>query len=97
VDISKIDGVNEPVLNQPRQEEQRRRRAEQVQPADRVNISAEAQRAAEVARLVSLAKQIPDVRQDKVADASARIQAQQPQDETVNRTVARRLLEDLLS
>ena len=97
MDISKIDGVNEPVLNQPRQEEQRRKRTEQVQSADRVNISPEAQRAAEVARLVSLAKQIPDIRQDKVADASTRIQSQPPQDDTVNRTVARRLLEDLLS
>ncbi|UCD55965.1 MAG: flagellar biosynthesis anti-sigma factor FlgM [Candidatus Hydrogenedentota bacterium] len=96
MDVGKIDGVQEPSLNQPRQEEQRRRRAEEVQPNDRVNISPEAKKAAEVARLVSLVKQIPDTRQDKVAEARARIQSQAPEDERVNRTVARRLLEDLL-
>jgi hypothetical protein len=96
VDVSKIDGVNEPFLNQPRQEDQRRRRAEEVRSSDGVNISPEAQKAAEVARLVSLVKQIPDTRADQVAQARARIQSQTPQDENVNRTVAGRLLDDLL-
>jgi len=97
VDIGKIDGAHEPFLNQPRQQEgQRRRQAEELQQSDKVNISAEAQKAAEVARLVSLVKQIPDVRQDRVAQARARIEGQSPQDEGVNRTVAQRLLDDLL-
>lgn len=96
MDVSKIDGVNEPSLNQPRQEEQRRRSAEEVRSSDGVNISPEAQKAAEVARLVSLVKQIPDSRADKVAEASERIQSQNPQDEDVNRSVAGRLLDDLL-
>ena len=96
MDISKIDGVSEPVMNEPRQQEQRRRRTEELQPSDGVSISPEAQKAAEVARLVSLVKQIPEVRPDKVAQARARIESEALQDETVNRTVARRLMEDLL-
>jgi len=96
VDVGKIDGVNEPSLNQPRQEEQQRRRAEEARQSDKVNISPEAQKAAEVARLVSLVKQISDVRDDKVNEAKARLQSQSPQDEAVNRTIARRLLDDLL-
>jgi hypothetical protein len=96
VDVGKVDGVNEPSLNQPRQDDQRRRRTEKVQTSDSVSISAEAQKAAEVARLVSLTKEISEVRPDKVAEAKSRLQAQSPQDETVNRTVAQRLLNDLL-
>lgn len=95
MDVGKIDGAHEPFLNQPRQEEQRRR-AEEVRRSDNVDISAEAQKAAEVARLVSLVKQIPDIRQNKVAEARARIESQTSQDESVNRTVAQRLLDDLL-
>jgi hypothetical protein len=96
VDVGKVDGVNEPSLNQPRQEEQQRRRAEDARQADKVNISPEAQKAAEIARLVSLVKQLPDVRDDKVNEARARLQSQSPQDEAVNRTIAQRLLDDLL-
>jgi hypothetical protein len=96
VDVSKIDGAHEPFLNRPGQEDQRRRRTEEVRQSDKVNISAEAQKAAEVARLVSLVKQIPDIRPDKVAQAKARIESQASQDESVNLTVAQRLLDDLL-
>ncbi len=96
MDISKIDGVHEPSLNQPRQEEQRRRNVEELRASDGVNISPEAQKAAEVARLVSLAKKIPDVREDKVAQAKERIESQSAQDQNINRTVARRLLDELL-
>ncbi len=96
MDIGKVEGVNEPSLSQPRQEDQQRRRAEEARQTDKVNISPEAQKAAEVARLVSLVKQIPDVREDKVNEAKARLQSQSPQDETLNRTIAQRLLDDLL-
>lgn len=96
MDIGKVEGVNEPSLNQPRQEDQQRRRAEEARQTDKVNISPEAQKAAEVARLVSLVKQIPDIREDKINEAKARLQSQSPQDETLNRTIAQRLLDDLL-
>jgi hypothetical protein len=96
MDIGKIDGVHEPVLNQPRQEEQRRRNIEEVRSADDVNISAEAKKAAEVAQLVSIVKQLPETREDKIAGAKERIASQSPQDQNVNRTVAQRLLDDLL-
>ena len=96
MDVSKIDGAHEPFLNRPGQEDQRRRRTEEVRQSDKVNISAEAQKAAEVARLVSLVKQIPDIRPDKVAQAKARIESQASQDESVNLTAAQRLLDDLL-
>jgi hypothetical protein len=96
MDISKIDGVSEPFLNQTRQEEQQRRRTDETRQSDKLQISPEAQKAAEVSRLVSLAKQIPDIREDKVAQAQARLQSQEPQDEDVNRTAAARLLDDLL-
>jgi hypothetical protein len=96
VDIGKIDGVSEPSLNQPRQEDQKQRQIEEARRTDNVDISPEAQRAAEVARLVSLVKQIPDIRQDKVDQAIVRIQSESPQDETLNQTIAQRLLDDLL-
>ena len=96
MDVGKIGGVNEPSPNRPRQEDQRRRGAEETRGADKVNISPEARKAAEIARLVSLAKEIPEVRDDKVAQAVERLESQKPDDEQVNRTVAQRLLEDLL-
>lgn len=96
MDVGKIEGPREPSLNQPRQEEQRRRRTEEVQRGDHVNISPEAQKAAEVAKFVSLAKTLPTSRPEKVAEARERIQSQNPADEAVNRTVAKRLLDELL-
>ncbi len=96
MDVGKVDGVNEPSLNQPRQEDNRRRRAEATQRTDAVDISPEAQKAAEVARLISLVKQLPEIREDKVAEAAARLQSQSSDADEVNRSVAQRLLEDLL-
>ncbi len=97
MDVGKIDGVNEPSLNQPRQEDQRRRRAaEEVRSSDKVSISPEAQKASEIARLVSIVKLLPEVREGKVAEAAERLQSQSADDEQVNRTVAQRMLEDLL-
>lgn len=96
MDIGKIDGVNEPSLTQPKQEDQRRRRTEEVREADKVNISPEARKAAEVARLVAKVKELPETRPDKVAEAVKRLEAQNPDDEEVNRTIAQRLLDDLL-
>ena len=96
MDVGKVDGVNEPTLNQPRQEDQRRKRTGEAREADKVNISPEAQKAAEVARLVSLANEIPEVRPDKVAEAKARLESEKSNDEQINRTIAQRLLEDLL-
>lgn len=96
MDVGKIDGVNEPSLNQPKQEDQRRRRTEETREADKVNISPEARKASEVARLVAKVKELPEVRPDKVAEAVKRLESQKPDDEQVNRTVAQRLLDDLL-
>ena len=96
MDIGKIDGVNEPSLNQPKQEDQRRRRTEEVREADKVNISPEARKAAEVARLVAMVKELPEVRPEKVAEATERLKSQTAGDEDVNRTIAQRLLDDLL-
>jgi hypothetical protein len=96
MDIGQIGGVNEPSPSQPRKENQRRSGAEETREADKVNISPEAREAAEVARLVSLTNDILEIRDDKVAQATERIEAQEPDDEQVNRTVAQRLLEDLL-
>lgn len=94
MDVGKIDGVHEPFLNQSRKEGQQRRQTEEARQGDKVNISPEAKKAAEVARLVSLVKQIPDVRDDKVVQAKERLQS--PQDDNVNNIVAQRLLDDLL-
>ena len=96
MDVGKIDGVNEPSLNQPKQEDQRRRRTEEAREADKVNISPEARKAAEVARLVAKVKELPEVRPDKVAEAVKRLESQKPNDDDVNRTIAQRLLDDLL-
>ncbi len=95
MDVGKVSGPQEPFLNQPRQEDQRRRRAEAVRSGDHVNISPEAQKAAEVKRLVSMVKKIPEVRPEKVAEAKKRIQSETTP-ENVNRTVAQRIIEDLL-
>jgi hypothetical protein len=96
VDVGKVDGVNEPSLNQPKQEDQRRRRAEEAREADKVNISPEARKAAEVARLVAKVKELPEIRPDKVAEAIKRLESQKADDEEINRTIAQRLLDDLL-
>ena len=96
MDIGKIDGPNEPSLNQSRQEDRRGRRAEEVRKADDVAISPEARKPAEVARLVSLAKEILEVRDDKIAETAARLKSEDSKDPQVNRTVAQRMLEDLL-
>ena len=96
MDIGKIDGPNEPSLNQPRQEDRRGRRAEEVRKTDDVDISPEARKAAEVASLVSLAKEILEVRDDKIAEAAKRLETEDANNELVNRTVAQRMLEDLL-
>ena len=96
MDVGKVDGVNEPSLNQPKQEDQRRRRTEEAREADKVNISPEARKAAEVARLVAKVKELPEVRPDKVAEAVKRLESQKPNDDDVNRTIAQRLLDDLL-
>jgi len=96
VDVGKIDGVSEPSLNQPKQEDHRRRRTEEVREADKVSISPQARKAAEVARLVSKVKEIPEVRPDKVAEAAKRFESQKADDAQVNRTIAQRLLDDLL-
>jgi hypothetical protein len=96
VDVGKVDGVNEPSLNQPKQEDQRRRRTEEAREADKVNISPEARKAAEIARLVAKVKELPEIRPDKVAEAVKRLESQKSDDEEVNRTIAQRLLDDLL-
>ncbi len=95
MDIGQIGGVNEPSPSQPRKEDQRRRGAGEMREADKVNISPEAREAAEVAKLVSLANEIPEVRDAEVAQAKERLEAQQPDDEQVNRTDAQRLRGDL--
>jgi hypothetical protein len=96
VDVGKIDGVNEPSLNQPKQEDQRRRRTQEVREADKVNISPEARKAAQVAELVAKVKELPEIRPDKVAEAVQRLESQDRNDEQVNRTIAQRLLDDLM-
>lgn len=96
MDINRVDGVHEPSLNQPRQEEQRKRATQETRPTDEVSFSPEAQKAAEVARFVTLAKQLPDSRPEKLAQARERIASQPQDEENVYRTVARRMLEDLL-
>lgn len=97
MDINRIDGVHEASLDKARQEEQRQRSPKNVAPADQVSISPEAQKASEVSRLVSLVKQLPDVRPEKLAQAKERLDSQPPEaDEQVSRTIARRMLEELL-
>jgi hypothetical protein len=97
VDIGKVDGVNEPSLNKPQQQDKRSApRTEDVRKTDDVDISSEAREAAELARLISLAKDIPEVRDAMVAEAKARLESENADDEQINRTTARRLLEELL-
>ena len=97
MDINRIDGVHEPSLDKTRQEEQRQRSPKNVVSGDQISISPEAQKAAEVSRLVSLAKQLPDVRPERLAQSKERLDSQPPEaDEEVSRAVARRMMEELL-
>lgn len=97
MDINRIDGVHEPSLDKTRQEEQRQRSTPDVRPADQVNISPEAQKAADVAKYAALAKKLPDTRPEKIEQAGERLESSPAQeDKNIYRIVARRLMEDML-
>ena len=67
-------------------------RTERAEGRDEVEISAEARRAAEVARLVEMTRELSDVREDRVEDARAAINQGRYRYEEVIQDTARRLL-----
>jgi len=69
-----------------------RERTERAGGRDEVEISPQARRASEVARLVEITRSLPDVRDEEVDQARANIESGRHRDEEVIRDTARRLL-----
>ncbi len=67
-------------------------RTERAEERDEVRISAEARRAAEIARLVELTRELPDVREERVEESRAAIDEGRYRNEEVIQDTARRLL-----
>ena len=67
-------------------------RTESTGGRDEVEISAEARRAAEVARLVEITRNLPDEREEEVSEAESNIESGQHRDEDAIKDTARRLL-----
>lgn len=89
--IRPIGNVPEPT--EPRKPPPRERdRTEEVTGQDELEISPEARRAVEVARLVEVARDLPDVREDRVDEARDEIEAGRYRDYDATRETARRLL-----
>lgn len=97
VGIKGIGGIPEPVPEQPTGVRERAKREEvrNAEAQDGVRISAEAQEAATVARLVQIAKQEPDIRPDRVAEAKEKIERGDYKLPNVLAEVARRISEYL--
>ncbi|MCL4218246.1 MAG: flagellar biosynthesis anti-sigma factor FlgM [Candidatus Hydrogenedentes bacterium] len=94
VGIKGIGGVPEPQPERPANVRERDRRDVRTETSERddVNISSEAQEAASTARLVQVARQEPDIRADRVAEARQRIDNGEYKDLNVVREVAKRIL-----
>lgn len=74
----------------------RTRSGERPQASDSVELSADAQRAQALQdRLSQEVRDVPDVREDRVAQARARMQAGEYDTENVRRVIADRLLEQM--
>ena len=72
------------------------RSAETARPTDSLELSGDARRAEELHdRLAQRAAEVPDVREDRVAQARARVAAGEYDTENVRRAVADRLMEQL--
>jgi len=69
-----------------------RERAERAEGRDELEISQEARRAAEIAKLVEITRDLPDVREDEVDEARANIAEGRYRYDEVIRETARRLL-----
>lgn len=69
-----------------------RERTERLGGRDEVEISPQARRAAEIARLVEITRSLPDVRDDRVDEARANVEDGRHRDEDVIKETARRLL-----
>ncbi len=67
-------------------------RTERTGGRDEVEISAEARRAAEIARLVEITRNLPDERDDEVSAAKDNVESDQHKDEEVIKDTARHLL-----
>jgi len=93
-EIAGIGGVSRPIENRPATGRQEKR-AESVKREDEVDISSEARRAAEVSRLVEVAKSLPETRENKVEQARSNLEDGLYRDESAVQRTAERFLDDL--
>jgi len=91
--IQAIGGAGGPSPERPSDVRNRQRETAPTEPRqDGVEISGEAREAAETARLQEVAREVEDVRTDRVQEARAALERGEFQDETVLRQVAQRIL-----
>ena len=69
-----------------------RERTERAEGRDELEISPEARRAAEIAKLVEITRDLPEIREDEVDEARTHIAERRYRDDEVIRDTARRLL-----
>lgn len=92
VGIKGVGGVPEPTPERPTNVRDRKREEVKSAPSqDGVQISSEAQEAAQASRLTQMAKQEPDVRADRVAAARERLEQGSYKESGVVAEVARRI------
>ncbi len=96
VGIQGINGIPEPAPGRSSNLRERKRAEGKIDAAkDGVTISTEAQEAAEVSRMAQAARNIPDIRADRVAAAKANLEKGNHKNIEVLRQVARNLLKYL--
>ncbi|MDA0746019.1 MAG: flagellar biosynthesis anti-sigma factor FlgM [bacterium] len=95
-DVSQPDEIRRVERTDARRTEEKRSevRAESGQPSDSVELSPSARQAREMeTRLQEEARDISDVREDRVAEVRQRLQSGELDRDEVNRVIADRLLE----
>ena len=97
MDVSGIHGITGPVPERRLEENRKPTATPASKESDKVEISEEGRRAADVARYVSLSKRLPLVRPDRVAAAKSNLRRGVLNDPEAIRKTAERILEDLLS
>lgn len=94
--ISGVGGVGGPAPERPADARNREReQVENARPRDGVAISADAERAAEAARVAQASRGQEEIRQERVDQARESLERGEFRDETVLRQVAQRLLQML--
>jgi len=94
--VGGVRPVSEPSQGKPAASRDLEKREKSVERHDDVSISPEARKAAQIARLVAMTKQLPDIRDGRVEEARENLERGRHNDEAVIRETAQRLLDESL-